>query len=162
MCEVEYTFYLRLAYFFSLCCLYVNIFKKKRKKAVFELKSPGFFGTKILPLLLNNCIMTSFASDLCLICRYFQSQCNFVQLLQVFINDLMRLFHRTDCWKVEPRTFTWWWWWWWCWRWILMSVEYYSFVLSHCVILLPKPDSQRTHEFQLKDWWRLKPFLFIG
>lgn len=37
-----------------------------------------------------------FASDLCFICKYFQSQCNFVQLLQVFINNLMRLFQRTD------------------------------------------------------------------
>ena len=66
-------------------------------------------------LLLNNCIMMLFASDLCFICKYFQSRCNFVQLLQVFIKNLMRSLQRTDAGRVKTRTFTWWWWWWWWW-----------------------------------------------
>lgn len=37
-----------------------------------------------------------FASDLCFICKYFQSRCNFVQLLQVFINKLMRWIRGMD------------------------------------------------------------------
>lgn len=53
-----------------------------------------------------------FASDLCFICRYFQSRCNFVQLLQVFIinnndDDLMRLFQSVNF-HVTTMVTVWW------------------------------------------------------
>ena len=72
---------------------------------------------------------------------------NFYRYLLIILWDYFRGQTQGE----QERTFMWWWW-------VSMSVKYCSFVLSYCVILLPKPDSQRTHEFQLKDWWKI-PFL---
>lgn len=69
---------------------------------------------------------------------------NFYRYLLIILWDYFR--GQTE--GEQERTFMWWWW-------VSMSVKYCSFVLSYCVILLPKPDSQRTHEFQLKDWWKI-------
>lgn len=81
---------------FFLRCLYVNIFikakkKKKRKKggekSVFDVESRqggSFDLDRILALMWITSLICVSPAD-------FQSQCNFVQLLQVFMNNLMRL-----------------------------------------------------------------------
>lgn len=79
---------LTLFSFFSLRCLYVNIFKKAKKgKSVFgvEPRQGGSFDPdRILALMWITSLICVSPAD-------FQSQCNFVQLLQVFTNNLMRL-----------------------------------------------------------------------
>lgn len=107
-------------------------------------------------LLLNNCILL-----LCFIYKYFQSRCNFVQLLQVFIDNFMRLLQiqkkskkikkfkkkgrgNENFRRVKTKGFT-------------VEVNC-SFASSYCVILLPKPDSQRTHKLQLKDLGEILAF----
>lgn len=118
----------RLLFSSLFVCKYLEREKKNWKKKCrlrIEIVPIKFlFWTKkiIYLLLLNNCIMMLFASDLCFICKYFQSRCNFVQLLQVFINNLMRSLQRTDAGRVKTRTFTWWWWGWW-WRGVSVSVK---------------------------------------
>jgi len=65
------------------------------------------------------------------------------------MNNLMRLFQRTNG-GSKWRTFTWWWWWWW-WVSVTSTAALFWATVSFCCQSL----KAKEHIHQLEDWWRL-------